>query len=154
MIKKNALRELQRKVLVAKFQEHVLNYVHNSQYFGIIRMYRKRDIMQLIIYHMYRAKVNSLLQLKNQFPVDVFNSFVARLRQENPQHVDERSSDEHLSLMYLKESVACGSCLPTTFSKAAHNSSSCKISRSTASVISLAMSSYPSRIAIVAAVSP
>ena len=67
-----------------RFQEHVLNYVHNSQYFGIIRMYRKRDIMQLIIYHMYRAKVNSLLQLKNQFPVDVFNSFVARLRQENP----------------------------------------------------------------------
>ena len=95
MIKKNALRELQRKVLVAKFQEHVLNYVHNSQYFGNIRMYRKRDIMQLIIYHMYRAKVNSLLQLKNQFPVDVFNSFVARLRQENPQHVDERSSGGH-----------------------------------------------------------
>ena len=55
--------------------------------FGIIRMYRKGD--------MYRAKRNRVLQLKNQYPIDVFNSFVARSRQENPQHVDERSLGGH-----------------------------------------------------------
>ena len=41
--------------------------------------------------------MNRLLQLKNQFPIDVysFNLFVARVRNANTKHVDERSSDGH-----------------------------------------------------------
>jgi len=41
--------------------------------------------------------MNRLLQLKNQFPIDVysFNLFVARVRKANTKHVDDRSSDGH-----------------------------------------------------------
>jgi hypothetical protein len=42
-----------------------------------IRSYRK--------VRTYREKMNRLHQLKNQYPVDLFNSFVARLRSANAQ---------------------------------------------------------------------
>ena len=33
--------------------------------------------------HTYHERMNRLLQLKNQYPIDLFNSFVARLRSAN-----------------------------------------------------------------------
>ena len=52
-----------------------------------IRPYRKM--------HTYREKMNRLHQMKNQYPVDLFNSFVARLRSANAHLFDERSSEGH-----------------------------------------------------------
>jgi hypothetical protein len=43
----------------------------------------------------YRERMNRLHQLKNQYPVDLFNSFVARLRSANAHLFDERSSEGH-----------------------------------------------------------
>ena len=43
----------------------------------------------------YREKLNRLHQLKKQYPVDLFNSFVARLRSANAHLIDERSSGGH-----------------------------------------------------------
>ena len=45
--------------------------------------------------HTFRERMNRLLQLKNQYPIDLFNSFVARLRSANTHLFDERSSEGH-----------------------------------------------------------
>ena len=53
----------------------------------LIRSYRK--------VHTFRERMNRLLQLKNQYPIDLFNSFVARLRSANTHLFVERSSEDH-----------------------------------------------------------
>jgi hypothetical protein len=53
---------------------------------------------------------NRLLQLKNQFPIDVFNSFVARLRHENTNHIDERSSGGHDYIIFILYYIYLMSC--------------------------------------------
>jgi hypothetical protein len=50
-----------------------------------------------------------LLQLKNQFPLEVFNSVVARLRNENAKHVDERSLDGQFHVFEMNFSSATNS---------------------------------------------
>ena len=53
-----------------------------------IRSYRK--------VHTFRESMNRLLnKSKNQYPVDLFNSYVARLRSANTHLFDERSSEGH-----------------------------------------------------------
>jgi hypothetical protein len=47
------------------------------------------------MHHTYREKMNTLHQSKNQYPVGIFNSFVARLRSANAHLFDERSSEGH-----------------------------------------------------------
>ena len=65
VIKMNAFRELPRRT--TKFQEH-----------------HSRIEITVVEDNVTRRKRNGLLQLKKQYPIEVFNSFVARLRQENP----------------------------------------------------------------------
>jgi hypothetical protein len=45
--------------------------------------------------YIYHERMNRLHQLKNQYPIDLFNSFVARLRSANTHLFDERSSEGH-----------------------------------------------------------
>ena len=45
--------------------------------------------------HTFRERMNRLLQLKNQYPTDIFNMFVARLRSANPHLFVERPSEDH-----------------------------------------------------------
>jgi hypothetical protein len=52
-----------------------------------IRSYRKA--------HTFRESMNRLHQSINQYPVDLFNSFVARLRSANTHLFDGRSSEGH-----------------------------------------------------------
>ncbi len=52
-----------------------------------IRSYRK--------VRTYREKMNRLLQLKNQYPVNLFNSCVARSRSASAHLFHERSSEGH-----------------------------------------------------------
>ena len=63
------------------------NYIFYFYVYVHIRSYRKVQT--------YREKMNRLHQLKNQYPVDLFNSFVARLRSANAHLIDERSSGGH-----------------------------------------------------------
>ena len=53
----------------------------------LIRPYRK--------VHTNHERMNRLLQLKKQYPIDLFNSFVARLRSANAHLFVERSSEDH-----------------------------------------------------------
>ena len=52
----------------------------------LIRSYRK--------VHTSRERMNRLLQMKNQYPTDIFNVFVARLRSTNAHLLVERSSED------------------------------------------------------------
>ena len=53
----------------------------------LIQSYRK--------VHTYHERMNRLLQLKHQYPIDLFNVFVARLRSANAHLLVERSSEDH-----------------------------------------------------------
>ena len=52
----------------------------------LIRSYRK--------VHTFRERMNRLLELKKQYPTDLFNVFVARLRSANAHLFVERSSED------------------------------------------------------------
>ena len=52
-----------------------------------IRSYRKVQT--------FRESMNRLHQSINQYPVDLFNSFVARLRLANKHLFDKRSTEDH-----------------------------------------------------------
>jgi hypothetical protein len=52
----------------------------------LIRPYRK--------VHTYHERMNRLLQLKNQYPIDLFNSVVALSRSANTHLFVERSSED------------------------------------------------------------
>ena len=60
-----------------------------------IRSYRKVQT--------FRESMNRLHQSINQYPVDLFNSFVARLRSANTHLFDERSSEGHDELHVYEE---------------------------------------------------
>jgi hypothetical protein len=53
----------------------------------LIRSYQK--------VYTYHVRMDRLHQLKNQYPIDHFNSIVARLRSANTHLFDERSSEGH-----------------------------------------------------------
>jgi hypothetical protein len=53
------------------------------------------------VHHTYHEKMNRLLPLKKQHPIDLFNSFVARLPPANAHWFDERSSERiMINFMY------------------------------------------------------
>ena len=51
--------------------------------------------------------MNRLFQMKNQYPTDIFNVFVARLRSTNAHLLVERSSDDHDEFHVFDEHCLC-----------------------------------------------
>ena len=92
-----------------KFQATVLKLMQNLSWRMSIQLHHRPSTMvrnlktrnlpiQIRSYRKVRTcreKMNRLHQLKNQYPVDLFNSSVARLRSANAHLFDERSSEGH-----------------------------------------------------------